>query len=510
MGNSICCTKNEDDLSLGHNFNGRLKQRNDLSKILKLQLQILNEDSAQQKSQVTLKNTPILIFSHHNQQESRKHSQKQNEAIIKGKIMNDKLKSIKTHRHNTVFMPNALAVAGVGGIFMNNAVNYCDSTSDVILALDSSRQNNQSNTLLDTSMTELHHMLHIGNNNLNLNDRQANHQSHHSNKRHLTMKAHHDYNSADESYDSFRSEQNDQYQETGNGNANTQGNKLNQKRFDQLQSGQSSSKRSSNGNLSFCTAQDEKSEIDSQEENGMNFNQNQAEESKENSGPGFDDTLDIPKNLINDNEINYDFTKRFLVDFINDIEADQVGWQNKLNTDLTKVWSKTGSKYDKSNPFIKCEWIFHETQEPKDVFDCYMLMEQRLKWDEGLAQYEEFQSINEYLQVVYVVSKAPMNFKNRDFIEKRIYFKHDGCHYIYITAVPDSIKPATKVNERAKSVVGCFKIEKSSDGKGVRMLACLQTDLKIGFGLSMVAALLPKAMNEWGDKIRKFLLSNQQ
>jgi len=25
----------------------------------------------------------------------------------------------------------------------------------------------------------------------------------------------------------------------------------------------------------------------------------------------------------------------------------------------------------------------------------------------------------------------------------------------------------------------------------------------------MVAALLPKAMNEWGDKIRKFLLSNE-
>ena len=26
--------------------------------------------------------------------------------------------------------------------------------------------------------------------------------------------------------------------------------------------------------------------------------------------------------------------------------------------------------------------------------------------------------------------------------------------------------------------------------------------------MNMVAALLPKAMNEWGDKIRKFLKSN--
>jgi hypothetical protein len=28
---------------------------------------------------------------------------------------------------------------------------------------------------------------------------------------------------------------------------------------------------------------------------------------------------------------------------------------------------------------------------------------------------------------------------------------------------------------------------------------------QIGFGMNMVAALLPKAMNEWGEKIRKFL-----
>lgn len=136
-----------------------------------------------------------------------------------------------------------------------------------------------------------------------------------------------------------------------------------------------------------------------------------------------------------------------------------------------------------------------------------------MKWDEGLATYEETHRVNDYVQVVYVVSKAPLNFKNRDFIEKRIYFKWEGCYYIYITAVPDDVKPPTKVNERAKSVVGCFKIENINKngggiGGGVRMMACLQTDLKIGFGLSMVASLLPKAMNDWGDKIRKFLITN--
>lgn len=46
------------------------------------------------------------------------------------------------------------------------------------------------------------------------------------------------------------------------------------------------------------------------------------------------------------------------------------GWQQKLNIDLTKVWAKAtnGTKWDKSNPTIKCEWIFNETSNPLLVF----------------------------------------------------------------------------------------------------------------------------------------------
>lgn len=32
-----------------------------------------------------------------------------------------------------------------------------------------------------------------------------------------------------------------------------------------------------------------------------------------------------------------------------------------------------GSKYDKSNPCIKCEWIFQETTEPREVFESVIL-----------------------------------------------------------------------------------------------------------------------------------------
>ena len=57
------------------------------------------------------------------------------------------------------------------------------------------------------------------------------------------------------------------------------------------------------------------------------------------------------------------------MNFIDEIENDQEGLQSKLNTENTKVWTRMGSKWDKVNPTIKCEWTFKETNEPKDVFE---------------------------------------------------------------------------------------------------------------------------------------------
>ena len=72
---------------------------------------------------------------------------------------------------------------------------------------------------------------------------------------------------------------------------------------------------------------------------------------------------------------------------------------------------------------------------------------------------------------MWIVNKAPLNFKNRDFLDKRVFFKHNGSYYIYISSVPDDIQPAGKDVVRAKSVVGCLKIEKTEDGTGVRFFA---------------------------------------
>ena len=62
-----------------------------------------------------------------------------------------------------------------------------------------------------------------------------------------------------------------------------------------------------------------------------------------------------------------------------------------------------------------------------------------MKWDDGVASNIEIFRPNKHIQVVHVVNKAALNFKNRDFIDKRLFFKHEGAYYIYISACPDEV-----------------------------------------------------------------------
>lgn len=64
----------------------------------------------------------------------------------------------------------------------------------------------------------------------------------------------------------------------------------------------------------------------------------------------------------------------------------------------------------------------------------------RMKWDDGLADIKELLRPNKNIQVLQLINKAPLNFKNRDFLDKRVYFKNEGIYYVYISQAPDSVR----------------------------------------------------------------------
>ena len=58
-----------------------------------------------------------------------------------------------------------------------------------------------------------------------------------------------------------------------------------------------------------------------------------------------------------------------MINFIEEMLGDQEGFQLKLDNELTKVWAKTtGTKWDQSNPTVKCEMLF-QSSDPIQVFE---------------------------------------------------------------------------------------------------------------------------------------------
>ena len=49
--------------------------------------------------------------------------------------------------------------------------------------------------------------------------------------------------------------------------------------------------------------------------------------------------------------------------------------------------------------------------------------------------------VSEIMTVVHVGVKAPFPYTNRDFVEKRIYFKKDGAYYCYFSSTQDFVSP---------------------------------------------------------------------
>lgn len=62
-----------------------------------------------------------------------------------------------------------------------------------------------------------------------------------------------------------------------------------------------------------------------------------------------------------------------------------------------------------------------------------------MKWDDGIKETQDLIKTTKNVQIVHIETKSPLNFKNRDFIEKRIFFKENGTYYIYLTFIPDEV-----------------------------------------------------------------------
>ena len=83
-------------------------------------------------------------------------------------------------------------------------------------------------------------------------------------------------------------------------------------------------------------------------------------------------------------------------------------------------------------------------------------LEHRKKWDKNVLKYEVTEVQGKNVCITYQVNKAPLNFKNMDFVDKQIKFSHEGKFYCYYSSVPNDldIKALPEKVVRAKTFIG--------------------------------------------------------
>lgn len=82
----------------------------------------------------------------------------------------------------------------------------------------------------------------------------------------------------------------------------------------------------------------------------------------------------------------------------------------------------------------------------------------RTLWDKNILKCDINRStICSNLAINYQLNKSPLNFSNRDFVDKQIVFSHDKkIVYSYFSFVPNchEVKPLQDKVERAKTIIG--------------------------------------------------------
>ena len=132
----------------------------------------------------------------------------------------------------------------------------------------------------------------------------------------------------------------------------------------------------------------------------------------------------------------------------------------------------------------------------------------RVTWDKDLQSGEIFEIVNEKMGLWHQVNSSAIKIvQSRDFLEKKIFFKHDGAYYIFFSSIPDSFRPNEKNVSRAYTVTG-FHVWKEEDGK-ILYNALNQNDFNLQgaakLGAAMAIKQIPKTVQAWMEKLEGFL-----
>ena len=109
-------------------------------------------------------------------------------------------------------------------------------------------------------------------------------------------------------------------------------------------------------------------------------------------------------------------------------------------------------------------------------------LDYRNSWEKVLTGFELVETVNEHVDYIYSLIKAPFGITNRDFMQKRIRFQnYKGCDYaIRFSHTDHPLKPEFKNFIRAHTIISGYLIRQCKENpQDSNLTIVAQTDIKV-------------------------------
>ena len=226
----------------------------------------------------------------------------------------------------------------------------------------------------------------------------------------------------------------------------------------------------------------------------------------------------FPRSLYRDDELNViTYSKKRIIQFIEsefDMEATKETYKEFSNRDGMIFASKeVGSIITSKFPLIRFTYSISKADLPngftlKQLANYITGNTKRGEWDQSFKEYKVIEEKDGYC-VLHTWNKSPiMLISERDTVDKKADFYHEGEFYSFSSSVNDNYIPQIQDVVRITDYLFIYNIKEDQNGFHIKSLS--QMDVKMNIPPTLLKGTVPTKMSEWFKKLKATIKQDEQ
>ena len=217
----------------------------------------------------------------------------------------------------------------------------------------------------------------------------------------------------------------------------------------------------------------------------------------------------FPRSLYREDELNViTYSKKRIIQFIEtefDMEATKDTYKEfSSNNGMVFASNEGGSVITSKFPLIRFTYSISKADLPsgltlKQLANYITGNTKRGEWDQSFKEYKVIEEKDGYC-VLHTWNKSPiMLVSERDTVDKKVDFYHEGEFYSFSSSVNDNYFPIIQDVVRITDYMFVYNIREDQNAFHIKSLS--QMDVKMNLPQTMLKGTVPTKMREWFKKL---------